>query len=148
ARVLPLPVGAWIRVWRPVEMDAQPPTWAGVGASNDDSNQARTAGENGASGSTAPGRLGAVGLLRVGRAEGGRVVAVTGGGVYSRMPVSIGCSIREGPCFAVRRVPRGGAIRHVPPDRPRSMLAPDGKAPGAESRKGLRAGRWQRFVVT
>ena len=49
ARVLPLPVGAWMSVCRPVEIDAQPPTCAGVGASKADSNQARTAGENGAS---------------------------------------------------------------------------------------------------
>ena len=34
-----------------VEIDAQPPTCAAVGVSNADSNQARTAGENGASGS-------------------------------------------------------------------------------------------------
>ena len=46
-------MGAWISVWRPVEIDAQPPTWAGVGVSNADSNQARTAGEKGASGSPA-----------------------------------------------------------------------------------------------
>ena len=53
ASVLPLPVGAWINVCRPVEIDAQPPSWAAVGASNADSNHARTGGENGASGSTA-----------------------------------------------------------------------------------------------
>jgi hypothetical protein len=35
----------------PLAIDAQPPAWAGVGASNADSNQARTAGEKGASGS-------------------------------------------------------------------------------------------------
>ena len=33
-------------VCRPVEIDAQPPTCAGVGASKADSNQARTAGES------------------------------------------------------------------------------------------------------
>src|SRR5450759_100769 len=49
ARVLPLPVGAWMRVWRPAAIAAQPPDWAGVGRSKTLSNQARTAGENGAS---------------------------------------------------------------------------------------------------
>src|SRR5436309_12834039 len=71
ARVLPLPVGAWMSVCRPVEIEAQPPTCAGVGASKADSNQARTAGENGARGS-----LG--GVFRLGalaRPERGRVVA-------------------------------------------------------------------------
>src|SRR6185369_9547509 len=30
ARVLPLPVGAWMRVWCPAAIAAQPPTWAAV----------------------------------------------------------------------------------------------------------------------
>ena len=51
ARVLPLPVGAWIRVLRPALIAAQPCAWAGVGASNVASNQALTAGPKGASGS-------------------------------------------------------------------------------------------------
>src|SRR4029079_1704841 len=96
ARVLPLPVGAWMSVWRPVEIDFQPPTCAGVGASNADSNQARTAGEKGASGSSAPCFRCVVGLEPLGRPERGRVVAVRGGGVYSAGPISIRCSkIRE-----------------------------------------------------
>jgi hypothetical protein len=70
-----------------VEIDAQPPACAGVGASNADSNQARTAGENGSSGS--PGALDAeAGPLLPAVAEGRRlavrVVAVTGREVYSR----------------------------------------------------------------
>src|SRR5262245_42263954 len=48
ARVLPLPVGAWMSVCRPAAISAQPPTCAGVGASNVDSNHARTAGLNAA----------------------------------------------------------------------------------------------------
>src|SRR4051794_7178039 len=92
ARVLPLPVGAWISVCLPVEMDFQPPTWAGVGASKADSNQARTAGENGASGSS----TGAVETGAVARAERGRVVAVTGGGVYPARGISIRCSTPGG----------------------------------------------------
>ena len=47
ARVLPLPVGAWISVWWPLAIAAQPSAWACVGAANELSNQARTAGENG-----------------------------------------------------------------------------------------------------
>jgi hypothetical protein len=53
ASVLPLPVGAWMRVCRPRAIAAQPSTWACVGAANELSNQARTAGENGARGSPA-----------------------------------------------------------------------------------------------
>src|SRR5664279_1515174 len=56
ARVLPLPVGAWIRVWRPAVMLAQPPTWAGVGASKAERNHSPTAGLKGANGSPRPGR--------------------------------------------------------------------------------------------
>ena len=44
ARVLPLPVGAWISVCRPAAIDAQPSAWAFVGASKVASNQARTGG--------------------------------------------------------------------------------------------------------
>ena len=95
---MPLPVGAWIRVWRPVEIDAQPPTCAGVGASNADSNQARTAGENGASessGGTAA--AGGVSLCAVAdmRRLAVRVVAVTGREFYSRTAISIECSTRQ-----------------------------------------------------
>ena len=50
--VLPEPVGARIRVWSPPAMAGQPWAWGGVGSGNEVSNQARTAGENGASGST------------------------------------------------------------------------------------------------
>ena len=56
-----------------VEIEAQPPVWAAVGASKADSNQARTAGENGASGSAAS-------------------VAVTGRKFYARCTISYGCS--------------------------------------------------------
>ena len=51
ARVLPLPVGAWIRVWRPAAMLAQPWAWAGVGAAKAERNHSATAGLKGASGS-------------------------------------------------------------------------------------------------
>ena len=51
ARVLPLPVGAWMSVCRPLEMAVQPPAWASVGASKRARNQSRTAGEKDASGS-------------------------------------------------------------------------------------------------
>ena len=51
ASVLPLPVGAWISVCRPAAMAAQPRAWASVGASKLVANHARTAGENGPSGS-------------------------------------------------------------------------------------------------
>src|SRR3954447_9318710 len=54
ARVLPLPVGAWIRVWRPAAIAAQPPTWAGVGVSKALSNQARTGSENGSRADAGP----------------------------------------------------------------------------------------------
>src|SRR5689334_13994870 len=65
ASVLPLPVGAWISVCRPAEIAAQPSAWAGVGAAKELSNQARTAGENGASGSSprASGAVEAGGLV-------------------------------------------------------------------------------------
>ena len=54
ASVLPLPVGAWIRVWRPAAMLAQPSTWAGVGAAKAERNHSATAGPKGASGSSGP----------------------------------------------------------------------------------------------
>src|SRR6188474_2812889 len=95
ARVLPLPVGAWMSVWRPVEIDAQPPTCAGVGASKADSNQARTAGENGASesvGGTAAAIGGSLCAVADMRRLGVRVVAVTGREFYSRPRISIECS--------------------------------------------------------
>src|SRR4029079_19370987 len=57
ASVLPLPVGAWIRVWRPSLTAAQPSACAWVGTSNVASNQARTAGLNGASGSAVGGAV-------------------------------------------------------------------------------------------
>ena len=47
ARVLPLPVGAWISVLRPALIAAQPCAWAGVGASNVASNQALHRGPEG-----------------------------------------------------------------------------------------------------
>ena len=47
--VLPLPVGAQIRVCSPAAIGGQPSIWAGVGAGNDAANQARTAGENASS---------------------------------------------------------------------------------------------------
>jgi len=59
---LPLPVGAWISVWRPAEIAAQPSTWAGVGAANDAPNQSRTADAKASSGSAA---------VEVGRLDGG-----------------------------------------------------------------------------
>ena len=46
ASVFPDPVGAWISVWSPEEIDAQPADWASVGAENDASNHARVAGMN------------------------------------------------------------------------------------------------------
>ncbi len=52
ARVLPLPVGAWIRVWRPAAILAQPPVCAGVGASKAERNHSATGAPNGASGSS------------------------------------------------------------------------------------------------
>ena len=51
-RLAAIPVGAWISVCRPWLIAAQPAAWAGVGASNVASNQARTAGPNGARGSS------------------------------------------------------------------------------------------------
>lgn len=53
ASVFPEPVGAQIRVLAPLEIAGQPPACAGVGASNDFSNQPRTGAENGAKGSFA-----------------------------------------------------------------------------------------------
>ena len=41
ARVLPLPVGAQMRVCSPPAMAGQPRDWAAVGDSNDDRNQSR-----------------------------------------------------------------------------------------------------------
>lgn len=52
-RVLPDPVGARISAWSPPAMAGHPCAWAGVGAGNEVSNHARTAGENGARGSGA-----------------------------------------------------------------------------------------------
>ena len=49
ASVLPLPVGAQMRVWSPAMMGGQPPIWAAVGSGNDAPNQARTAGEKASS---------------------------------------------------------------------------------------------------
>ena len=51
ARVLPEPVGAQISALAPPEIAAQPPAWAGVGASKEASNQRLTGALNGASGS-------------------------------------------------------------------------------------------------
>src|SRR5579875_1671895 len=45
ARVLPDPVGARIRVWRPAAMAGQPSRWAGVGPLKVLSNQPWVAGE-------------------------------------------------------------------------------------------------------
>src|SRR5512141_2978125 len=50
ARVLPLPVGAWMSVWRPAAMLGQPSACAGVAAAKVERNHSATAGENGASG--------------------------------------------------------------------------------------------------
>jgi hypothetical protein len=57
-------------VWWPLLIAAQPSAWAGVGAANELSNQARTAGENGASGS--PVRVPGLG------SSGGSVTVATG----------------------------------------------------------------------
>src|SRR6266481_5341794 len=46
ASVLPLPVGADIRVCWPPATERQPPSWTSVGAWNAPENQARAAGEN------------------------------------------------------------------------------------------------------
>ena len=51
ASVLPEPVGAQIRVLSPSAIASQPPAWAGVGPSKEDSNQRLTGALNGASGS-------------------------------------------------------------------------------------------------
>ena len=51
ARVLPLPVGAWMSVWWPAAIATQPSAWACVGPSNVASNQARTGALNSANGS-------------------------------------------------------------------------------------------------
>ena len=51
AKVLPEPVGARIRLWWPSAMAGQPCACAGVASGKEVSNQARTAGENGSSGS-------------------------------------------------------------------------------------------------
>src|SRR5215212_6740169 len=50
ASVLPDPVGAQIRAFSPAVIGGHPFAWAGVGASNDASNQRRTGSLNGASG--------------------------------------------------------------------------------------------------
>ena len=47
ARVLPVPVGASIRVWWPALTWGQPACWTRVGASKVAPNQARVAGVNG-----------------------------------------------------------------------------------------------------
>src|SRR5436190_22964837 len=57
ARVLPLPVGAWMSVWWPAEMAAHPSACAFVGASKVASNQALTGALKGASGSLVVGRI-------------------------------------------------------------------------------------------
>ncbi len=44
ARVLPDPVGAWIRVWCPLAMAFHPDSCAAVGAGKDARNQAVVAG--------------------------------------------------------------------------------------------------------
>ena len=49
ASVLPLPVGAQIRVCSPAEIGGHPNCCAAVGSGNDVANQARTAGENASS---------------------------------------------------------------------------------------------------
>src|SRR4051794_23786349 len=46
ARVLPLPVGARIRVWSPSAIAGHPWAWASVGAGKLDSNHALTGAEN------------------------------------------------------------------------------------------------------
>lgn len=51
ASVFPDPVGAQISVCSPLEIASQPPACAGVGPSKEASNQRRTGGLNGASGS-------------------------------------------------------------------------------------------------
>ena len=48
---MPEPVGAQISALAPPEIAAQPPAWAGVGASKEASNQRLTGALNGASGS-------------------------------------------------------------------------------------------------
>src|SRR5207247_587480 len=108
ARVLPLPVGAWISVCRPVEIDAQPPTWAGVGVSNADSNQALTGAEKGARGSPLEARA-SVGDGRLPRRAAGRVIALTRREFYSGHRISIKCS-NGGPGH-------GGTRRHGPEGR-------------------------------
>src|SRR6186713_2049225 len=50
ASVFPDPVGAQIRVCAPDAIAGQPEAWAGVGASNDASNQRRTGFEKGSRG--------------------------------------------------------------------------------------------------
>ena len=51
ARVLPEPVGAQINAFAPPDIASQPPVCAGVGPSNEASNQRLTGALNGASGS-------------------------------------------------------------------------------------------------
>jgi hypothetical protein len=83
-------------VWRPVEIDAQPPTCAGVGVSNADSNHARTGAEKGASGSPPEARAFVV-VGFVPRRAAGLVIALTGREFYSAPSISIRCSIRSQP---------------------------------------------------
>ena len=78
--VLPEPVGAAIRVWRPALIAGQAPAWAAVGARNVFANQAATAGWNSARKSPlGPGRA----LCRRAPSRGGlsllaRMSSVTG----------------------------------------------------------------------
>jgi hypothetical protein len=51
ARVLPDPVGAWMRVCAPEAIAGHPRLWASVGSGNDVSNQALVAGEKRSRGS-------------------------------------------------------------------------------------------------
>ncbi len=56
ASVFPLPVGARSRVESPRWMAGQAPDCAGVGPAKEPANQSRTAGWNGISGVSPPGR--------------------------------------------------------------------------------------------
>jgi len=67
-----------MRVWAPLLIAAQPSAWAWVGAAKELSNQARTAGENGANGScdgaSPGGSLGAIVMVATGLASIGAAV--------------------------------------------------------------------------
>src|ERR1700674_1679889 len=65
ASVLPLPVGADIRVCCPAATDLQPPSWTSVGAGKAPANQARAAGENRS-------RTGGIGLSLLPRVGGSK----------------------------------------------------------------------------